>query len=133
MTASAKIIEWDDDGYPTEESLKRLREELNSENLKRAIEVFYAALKENRYPDYCGFERVEVRGELIEVWGYHTGGWSGNENIIAVLRESWLFNWLLERYDRGGHYYFRPEPKIYGNPAKIYFKSNGGGRAKASP
>lgn len=101
------IIEWDENGYPTAESLRCLRKALKAKDFMQATKAFYAALKENRYPDYCGPERVEVRGEVIDVWGYHTGGWSGNEDIIAVLKESWLFDWLLERYDRGGHYYFR--------------------------
>lgn len=85
---------------------------MKAKDYKQAIAAFYAALRENRYPDYCGPDRVEVRGEVIDVWAYHTGGWSGNENIIAVLKESWLFGWLLERYDRGGHYYFRPVERV---------------------
>jgi hypothetical protein len=43
------------------------------------------------------------------VWAYHTLGWSGNKDIVAVLENSWLFDWLLERYDSGGHYYFLPK------------------------
>ena len=70
------IIEWDDDGYPTEESLKQLEKALKigktAEEWKRAVDVFYEAVKENVYPDYCGPERVEVRGETKDVWGYHT-------------------------------------------------------------
>lgn len=116
----AGIIEWDENGYPTPESLWRLRKALMAEDqtalepedCKQNIAAFYAALKENRYSDYCGPERIEVRGEVIDVWGYHTGGWSGNEDIIAVLKESWLWDWSLERYDRGGHYYFRPIEQV---------------------
>lgn len=108
----AGIIEWDENGYPTARSLQRLRKALKAKDYKQAIEAFYEALRENYYTDYCGPERVEVRGEVIDVWAYHTGGWSGNENIIAVLKESWLFGWLLERYDRGGHYYFRPVERV---------------------
>jgi len=109
-TKDDRIIEWDEDGYPTPESLQRLRQALKDDDIKKAKKAFYAALRENRYPDLCGPERVEVRGEVIDVWGYHTGGWSGNEEIIAVLQESELFWWLLQRYDRGGHYYFQMPP-----------------------
>lgn len=35
------IIEWDEDGYPTESSLQRLREALKAESYKQAIEAFY--------------------------------------------------------------------------------------------
>jgi len=107
-----KIIEWDEDGYPTEESLDRLEKELNSKDFHRAIKAFYEALKENFY-DYCGSNKIEINGETVEVWAYHTGGWSGNESIINVLKKSWVFDLLLIRYDRGGHYYF--EPKFAGS------------------
>jgi hypothetical protein len=104
------IIEWDD-GYPTTKSLHQLRKVLDKD-YKQAVATFYAALRENYYPDYCGPERVEVRNKVIDVWAYHTGGWGGNESIITVLKESWLFDWLLERYDSGGHYYFRPMERV---------------------
>lgn len=49
-------------------------------------------------------------------WGFHqdgnkyslsTGGWSGNESIIAAMRENQIF-WLMywESSRRGGHYTF---------------------------
>lgn len=107
---SDTIIEWDEDGYPTPESLERLRQALKDNSIKKAKKAFYAALRENWY-HLCGPEQVEVRGEVIDVWGYHTGGWSGNEEIIAVLQEQgFLWWWLLQRYDRGGHYYFQMPP-----------------------
>lgn len=106
------IIEWDEHGYPTAKSLQHLRKALKAKDYEQAIAAFYAALRENYYRDFCGPERVEVRGEVIDVWAYHTGGWSGNEDIIAVLRKSWLFDWLLERYDAGGHYYFKPMERV---------------------
>jgi hypothetical protein len=115
----AKIIEWDRDGYPTEKSLRRLRRVIGLNNtkaeIKEAIEAFYDALKENLYNDAYGPDRVEVRGEEMVVWAYHTLGWSGNEDIIRVLQESWIFDWALERYDSGGHYYFKPIEKVLKN------------------
>lgn len=106
-----KIIEWDSYGYPTDHSLQRLRHMLRSNDYKQMIKTFYMALKENYFPGYCGYECIEVRGEVIDVWAYHTGGWGGNESIISVLKECILFHWFLERYDRGGHYYFKPLEK----------------------
>ena len=44
----------------------------------------------------------------------HTGGWSGNEDIIKELFNSdfWIFCW--EKTVRGGHYYFKI-PKSLGD------------------
>ena len=43
------------------------------------------------------------RGRKVEL---HTGGWSGNEEIIHWLQTTmfWAFNW--QKTVRGGHYYF---------------------------
>lgn len=112
MNQPIKLIEWDENGYPTETSLRRLRKVVRSQDIQKALGAFYEALRENAYSNFCGPERVEVRGEIVDVWGYHTGGWSGNESIIAALQRSWLFEWLLERVDRGGHFYFRPPEKV---------------------
>jgi len=107
-----QIIEWDDEGYPTEESLKRLKKTLLGEPISEAINAFYSALKENSWPDCCGLTKAEVRGEVIEVWAYHTGGWSGNEAIISTLSQFPLWSVYLERYDAGGHYYFKPWDEV---------------------
>ena len=108
-----KIIEWDNDGYPTEESLERLGKILNADDYEKAYEAFWSALKENTYGDMmCGKTKKEVRGEIKEVWQYHTGGWSGNEDIIRVLQDSPFWGLYLDRYDAGGHYYFKPKKEI---------------------
>lgn len=102
-----RIIKWED-GYPMEESLEELKKVLNGDRITKAIDAFYEALKENyyRYDNCFGIAEVEIRGEKMRVWQYHTMGWSGNEDIINTLKQSWLWDILLERYDRGGHYYF---------------------------
>jgi hypothetical protein len=101
-----KIIEWDEEGYPTEESLQKLSEVLNSLDFMKAKEAFYDALKENIYRDACGRTQVEVRGKTMDVWEYHTYGWSGNEAIIRTLYESSVWGLFFQRHDAGGHYYF---------------------------
>lgn len=75
---------------------------------------------------------VGVINKLQEMWNYdnclkykstdkswslelHTGGWSGNEEIIGILQDTffWFFHW--HKHERGGHYYFgtaaEPHPK----------------------
>lgn len=46
---------------------------------------------------------------------YHisTGGWSGNEELMAALEQNWMFwnmCWVQSR--RGGHYIFEVHPAI---------------------
>ena len=108
LEKSKVVIEWDKFGYPTEKSLEKLEEVINGEDMVKATDVFYQALTENYYRDFSGLTKAEVRGTKIVVWEYHTLGWSGNEAIIETLKTSWLFDYLLQRYDRGGHYYFDP-------------------------
>ena len=69
----------------------------------------------SRYPIRALLDYIEPRWEYGD-WGFkrtkhklelHTGGWSGNEDIIAALQENfpfWAMYWLCSR--RGGHYTF---------------------------
>jgi hypothetical protein len=36
----------------------------------------------------------------------HTGGWSGNEEIVQVLEETFFWYFYWQKSERGGHYYF---------------------------
>ena len=104
--AIMQIIEMDDDGYPTDESLDELLEVLNGKDIDLAHEAFLDAIT-GKYPyAITGPTTVDVRGKPTEVLQFHTQGWSGNESIIRTLKESRLWGYLFEREDRGGHYYF---------------------------
>jgi len=50
----------------------------------------------------------ELSGKRVLKLELHTGGWSGNEDVIDALQETFAF-WTLywEKSTRGGHYYFR--------------------------
>lgn len=52
--------------------------------------------------DWC----LEVSEDKTQ-FELHTGGWSGNEEIINALQENTMF-WALyfQMMKRGGHYYF---------------------------
>ena len=103
-----QIIKMDDDGYPTEESLDELLEVLNGKDIDLAHESFFDAIT-GKYPyAITGPTTVDVRGNPTEVLQFHTQGWSGNETIIRTLKESIPWNYLREREDYGGHYYFAP-------------------------
>ena len=86
---------FDKDGYPTEETLEYIKN--YQEAPLTLIEYVLAAW---HWPEYAKWEPP-----ILEL---HTGGWSGNEEIIQALMESkslfWNFFW--QKSERGGHYYF---------------------------
>jgi hypothetical protein len=84
----------DEDGYPTEVALTRIVDWPHTDMpglLEYARELW-------TYQD-----RWTVEGEKLFV---STGGWSGNESIIAAMGRNlfWLLCWEQSR--RGGHYIF---------------------------
>jgi len=88
-------------GYPTEAALRRIREWPYKD--LPGLFAFIADLW--RYGDDMA-EQTEEDGQAV--WRLHTGGWSGNEDIIAALRQNniaWALTWY--RSERGGHYEFR--------------------------
>lgn len=54
-----------------------------------------------------GVDRVWHKKNPILILELHTGGWSGNEEIIKALQGNKLF-WLMwwQKTERGGHYTF---------------------------
>jgi len=93
--------------YPTEEELKTIRE---------WDMVGIAALDMLRFLDYIkdlwwmpdwGFH---LKGKRVLRLELHTGGWSGNEDIIEALQSNFMF-WAMywQQSRRGGHYKFRME------------------------
>jgi len=100
----------DKDGYPTEEELKTIREWRWIENRKSLPDLL-------EYIEDCWWvsERHFIcTGKKVLRLTLHTGGWSGNEEIIAALQENvdhfWSCFW--EKSVRGGHYDFRIPLKI---------------------
>ena len=86
--------------YPTEEELEFI-EKWDGQRL----ETFLDYLETHwHWPDY--FKRSGKKVVRLEL---HTGGWSGNEDIIEALHGAWngMF-WFLywQKSTRGGHYYF---------------------------
>lgn len=104
LTEEKKIVEAllvngdfiDQDGYPTEDALK-------------IIELW-------PFDDSAGwFDFIKDNWHFAD-WGWHkvdseyhisTGGWSGNESIIAAMQNNWILwsvCWVQSR--KGGHYIF---------------------------
>ena len=94
-------------GYPTDDALELLRTwdwKKGWTNLMSLVQSIWH-WGDNQYStrtldDDLG--RVEVE------YTFHTGGWSGNEDIIDALQSNFMF-WMMCWYQsrRGGHYKFR--------------------------
>ncbi len=92
----------DENNYPDEESLTQIRE---WDILTQGIEGLLNLIEENtNWAD----RQIERSGKNVIRYVYHTGGWSGNEEVIDALRHNFIF-WSMfwTRHDTGGHYYFR--------------------------
>jgi len=99
-------IEWDQDGYPTDETIKRL-----SEGTKSQTECceFLASLPEQL--ESCIYANVTTcimeQDESFEIC-VSTGGWSGVEAIIGEIRKWPLCNLMyFYAWQRGGHFTWR--------------------------
>ena len=97
-----------EDKYPTEEELERVK---NWDTLTPVEDRFRLALELINYiksiwwaPDW-GFILEKRKKKYVFV--LHTGGWSGNEDIVEALQENrmfWRLYWKASR--AGGHFYF---------------------------
>jgi len=90
----------DDAGYPTPDELEAIAcwDDLTVDGFEKLFEyiqqLWYWSFPYIVKHDRCHYE-------------LHTGGWSGNEDIICAMRNNtllWALSWECAR--RGGHYYF---------------------------
>lgn len=93
----------DNDGYPTEETLKTIREwDVPGDPYglaKYLVNIWH-------YPEY-----IKLHGRYLQI---HTGGWSGHEDIMAELHKNLFYSFWWTRAERGGHYWFKlPDKKTY--------------------
>ena len=83
--------------YPTEQILRKIHKwDIVDSGPDDLVELIRS---EWHWPEW-GFKYNRRRLEL------HTGGWSGNEDIIVALQGTmfWFLYWM--KSFRGGHYYF---------------------------
>jgi len=88
----------DEDGYPEEEVLKKKRE---WDIVKDGYNDLIQLIRENW--KFEGFGYFVLKGKNLEL---HTGGWSGNEDIIDALKHNLFWSVFWMKTERGGHYYF---------------------------
>lgn len=96
----------DDDGYPTEEALNRIKKWPWQDGW---VELFEFINSIWWMADWGWRQTYGYNGnnESYIEYNISTGGWSGNESIIDALQENtmaWSFCWQQSR--RGGHYIF---------------------------
>ncbi len=112
LSRGVPIIVLDGAGfYPSASWLDRVSSLVQNESSPIAYYTFLYCLTLNKYTDYDNVQAVgpavvRLNGSKYHVWAYHTFGWSGNEAIIDAISESLLWEYFLEIYERGGHYYF---------------------------
>jgi len=108
MTWDFLGIELDDDGYPTEESLKSLKEQ--PMDFFSAARFLVSGLPQfNRYEEMaCAVEdSVDAfTNEKKKVVRFSTLGWSGNEEIMAVALDRFDVGHFVTQWTKGGHYIF---------------------------
>jgi len=92
----------DKDNYPDEASLKQIAK---WDILTNGIQGLLDLVEENtNWSD----RQIYQHGKRVIYYEYHTGGWSGNEDVIEALQKNYLF-WAMYwmKTTRGGHYYFK--------------------------
>jgi hypothetical protein len=95
----------DEEGYPTEEYLQFIRD---YEPTKLPIMEMVSIICENWYYGDWGW-RLKRKYRGIRKLELHTGGWSGNEDIIAAIKSNIYLTHFTMRHvawETGGHFYF---------------------------
>lgn len=97
----------DEDGYPTDEALDWIRKYQGYQKL----DDWFAFIKNIWWNADWGWHEEDTKDDIFEKpvkqYQISTGGWSGNESIIAAMQENWIMwsiTWVQSR--RGGHYIF---------------------------
>lgn len=97
----------DEDGYPTEEELKKIEtwEFQKGADIRGFMEYIRPLWS---YPDRFSCKpSKDIMGKPCLEYYLSTGGWSGNENIIEAMEKNTIF-WMMcwKQSQRGGHYLF---------------------------
>jgi hypothetical protein len=114
MTQKEKLptILLDEYDYPTEQWINFIQEYKPDDSLP-IIDFVEQVLADGWWMSEWGFilHRKYKGKRKLEL---HTGGWSGNEDIMTAIKSNlWLthFNMRLVMWRAGGHYYFEIKVK----------------------
>ena len=93
---------FDENGYPTEGTLKAVENWYFSERLANLDELLKLVYDNWQYREYWQYDRQTGCLSISTV------GWSGNEYLMSAMQRNLIFwgcFWFLSR--RGGHYQFK--------------------------
>ncbi len=99
----------DNDGYPTEDELKRVKEWTVVDG-KFDFAGWFAFVRSIWWAPDWGWHEYDGKDDFDRPTHFYrisTGGWSGNEDMIGAMQDNfvgWSMTWLDHR--RGGHYRF---------------------------
>ncbi len=91
------VLELDDDGYPTEETLDSIATAAPS-SPREALSMMMSVLKSVWQWDYFDLKENRRYRRLRIA----TGGWSGNEDIVRAFRRNFHFDYYWVSSARGG-------------------------------
>ena len=97
----------DQDGYPTDDELKRIKEWPISEDYAEWFDFIRSCWWAADWGWYEEDAHDELFNRQVKHYSISTGGWSGNESIIEAMQENgivWIMTWVQS--SRGGHYIF---------------------------
>ena len=94
-----------EDGYPSEQDLEMIE--------KWPIRDVFGLMK---FVDSLWQYKASFDTWKKGVYHYelHTGGWSGNEDIISALEKNRFVDRFCVKWIRGGHWYFEINPAYVG-------------------
>ena len=108
----------DENGYPTSEALDYIKNwslqwGRSEDTPVKAGQYFGKGMHEELIEYVTSiwtYDSINYEDGLLEI---HTGGWSGNEEIIDELKKTDLWLTKFKCHQTGGHYFFELEAKGY--------------------
>jgi hypothetical protein len=101
---------FDRDGYPTEETLERIRTWEIKTNADFAAVMDFAG-RAWSYPQYWECDPAFTEPDWprpCRQYVFSTGGWSGNEDIVSAIEANQVLQAIgAWSWRRGGHYEYR--------------------------
>ena len=100
-------IEWDGDGYPTDESLAALaKQPIDFISAARFIIDEFGDDQKRYYSVRVSEGNDGFRKSPTKFINSSTGGWSGCESVFGVALDRFDVSHFLQQWNAGGHYQF---------------------------